>query len=99
IVVDHPATLISLGDVKVPEALMFFAGFVLICALSFRQITGSVMIGIIAVTVVAMMLGMVEYNGIISAPPSIAPTFIPLDLAGALNVGMVSVVFAFLFVD
>src|SRR5690554_7507608 len=34
IVVDHPATLVSLGDVKVPEALLFFAGFVLICALS-----------------------------------------------------------------
>src|SRR5690606_4305754 len=59
----------------------------------------SVMIGIIAVTVVAMMLGMVEYQGLVSAPPSIAPTFMQLDLAGALNVGMISVVFAFLFVD
>ncbi|MAO12742.1 MULTISPECIES: NCS2 family permease [Marinobacter] len=99
IVVDHPATLVSLGDVMVPEALLFFGGFVLICALSFRQITGSVMIGIIAITVIAMMLGMVEYQGLVSAPPSIAPTFMQLDLAGALNVGMISVVFAFLFVD
>ncbi|HCW89463.1 MAG TPA: guanine permease, partial [Marinobacter sp.] len=99
IVVDNPATLVGLGNVKVPEALLFFGGFVLICALSFRQITGAVMIGILAVTVMAMMFGMVEYDGLVSAPPSLAPTFMEMDIAGALNVGMVSVIFAFLFVD
>ena len=57
------------------------------------------MIGIIAVTAAAMGLGMVEYNGFASAPPSLAPTFMQLDLAGALNIGMISVIFAFLFVD
>ena len=99
IVVDNPATLVSLGDVKTPESLLFFGGFVLICALSFRQVTGSVMIGILAVTAGAMALGMVEYEGLVSAPPSVAPTFMQLDLAGAFNVGMISVIFAFLFVD
>ncbi|WP_100638565.1 NCS2 family permease [Marinobacter salexigens] len=99
IVVDNPATLVGLGELKSAESLLFFGGFVLICALSFRRITGSVMIGIIAVTAVAMMLGMVEYNGFVSAPPSLAPTFMELDVAGALNVGMISIVFAFLFVD
>ncbi|MED5466514.1 MAG: NCS2 family permease, partial [Pseudomonadota bacterium] len=99
IVVDNPATLVGLGDIKVAESLLFFAGFVLICALSFRRITGAVMIGILAVTVAAMMLGMVEYKGFVSAPPSLAPTFMQLDLAGALNVGMISIIFAFLFVD
>ncbi|MDS1309297.1 NCS2 family permease [Marinobacter xiaoshiensis] len=99
IVVDHPATLVGLGELKSAESLLFFGGFVLICALSFRRITGSVMIGIIAVTAIAMMLGMVEYNGFVSAPPSLAPTFMKMDIAGALNVGMISIVFAFLFVD
>lgn len=99
VVVDNPATLVGMGDVRVPEALLFFGGFALICALAFRQVTGAVMIGIIAVTVIAMMLGMVEYNGFVSAPPSMAPTFMQLDLAGAFNVGMISVIFAFLFVD
>jgi AGZA family xanthine/uracil permease-like MFS transporter len=47
----------------------------------------------------AMMFGMVEYDGLVSAPPSLAPTFMEMDIAGALNVGMVSVIFAFLFVD
>ncbi len=99
IVVDHPATLVGLGDLHTPESLLFFGGFILICALSFRRITGAVMIGIIAVTVIAMMLGLVDYQGLVSMPPSIAPTFMQLDIAGALNVGMVSIVFAFLFVD
>ena len=75
IVVDHPATLVGLGDLKSAESMLFFGGFVLICALSFRRITGAVMIGIIAVTAIAMMLGLVEYNGFIAAPPSLAPTF------------------------
>ncbi|HDZ39770.1 MAG TPA: NCS2 family permease, partial [Marinobacter sp.] len=99
VVVANPGTLIGLGELKSAESLLFFGGFVVICALSFRRITGAVMIGIIAVTAIAMMLGMVEYNGLVSAPPSLAPTFMQLDIAGALNVGMISIVFAFLFVD
>ncbi|NWN91242.1 NCS2 family permease [Marinobacter adhaerens] len=99
VVVDNPATLVGLGDLSSAENLLFFGGFVLICALSYRRITGAVMIGIIAVTVAAMMLGLVEYDGFFSAPPSLAPTFMQLDIAGALNVGMISIVFAFLFVD
>lgn len=99
IVVDHPATLVGLGDLQTPQSLLFFGGFVLICALSFRRITGAVMIGIIAITVIAIALGLVDYKGLVSMPPSIAPTFMQLDIAGALNVGMVSIVFAFLFVD
>lgn len=99
IVVDNQATLVSMGEIKMAESLLFFGGFVLICALSFRRITGAVMIGILAITAVAMMMGMVEYDGLVSAPPSLTPTLMELDIAGALNVGMISVVFAFLFVD
>jgi AGZA family xanthine/uracil permease-like MFS transporter len=99
IVVDNPATLVGMGDVKAAESLLFFGGFILICALSFRRVTGAVMIGIIAVTLAALATGMIEYKGLFSAPPSLAPTFMQLDLAGAFNVGMISVIFAFLFVD
>lgn len=99
IVVDNPATLVGIGDVKSAEAVLFFLGFVAICAMAYRQITGAVMIGILAITVIAIAMGMVEYDGLVSAPPSLAPTFMQLDIAGAFNVGMISVIFAFLFVD
>ncbi|MDX5298185.1 MAG: NCS2 family permease [Gammaproteobacteria bacterium] len=99
VVVDHPATLVGLGDIKTPQSLLFGFGFLLICALSFRRVTGAVMIGIIAVTLIALGLGMIEYKGFVSAPPSLAPTLLELDIAGALNVGLISIVFAFLFVD
>lgn len=57
------------------------------------------MIGILAVTVVALALGDTQLDGVISMPPSLAPTFMQLDIAGALDVGLISVIFAFLFVD
>ncbi len=99
IVVDSPATLITLGDLTQPSAYLAAAGFCLIVALSYRQITGAVMIGILAITAIALATGLVEYQGLVSTPPSMAPTFLQLDIAGAFNVGMISVIFAFLFVD
>ena len=99
VVVANPATILGLGNVKTPEALLMFGGFILICALSYRRVTGAVVIGIIAITAVALAGDMIEYRGFFSAPPSLAPTFMQMDIAGALEVGLVSVVFAFLFVD
>lgn len=99
IVVDDPATLLSLGDLSQPEPIYALVGFFVITALAHLRVTGAVMIGIVGVTVVAMLLGHNEYTGLVSMPPSIAPTFLALDIAGALDVAMISVIFAFLFVD
>ncbi len=99
IVVDHPATFVSIGDITNTSSLLTLGGFFVICALAYKRVTGAVMIGIIAITAIALLLGMIEYKGFVSAPPSLAPTFMQMDIAGALNVGLVSIVFAFLFVD
>lgn len=99
IIVANPATMVTLGDVTTTPALLTGLGFVLICALAARRVIGSVMIGIIAITVIALVLGLVEYKGLVSAPPSIAPTLLQMDLAGAMDIGLVSIIFAFLFVD
>ncbi len=99
IVVDNPATLVSMGDMTSWNAIMACVGFVVIAALYFRGVTGSVMIGILSVTLLSIATGHVELNGIFSMPPSLAPTFMQLDLAGALDIGLVSIVFSFLFVD
>lgn len=106
IVVDSPATLVTMGDLSDPKVILAIVGFFIIVSLSYRRVLGSVMIGILVVTVLSMLpiygteTGVLnQLNGVVSMPPSLAPTFMEMDLAGALEVGMLSVIFAFLFVD
>ncbi|CAK2017712.1 adenine:H(+) symporter [Vibrio crassostreae] len=99
IVVENPATLVSLGDFTKPEALLAAIAFLIIAVLSERKVFGAVLIGILSVTLVGMMLGLVHYNGFFAAPPSLAPTFLKMDIMGALDVSMISVILAFLFVN
>ena len=99
IVVDHPATLVSLGNITAIESLFTLGGLLVIGALAYRGVIGSVMIVMIGITVAAFFMGKVDYNGFISMPPSVAPTLLKMDLAGAFDIGMITVIFAFLFVD
>lgn len=99
IVVANPATFVALGDLSQPSAIYALAGFFVITALAYLRVTGAVLIGILGVTLVATLLGHNEYGGLMSMPPSIAPTFMQMDLVGALDVAMLSVIFSFLFVD
>jgi len=99
IVVDNPATLVGLGDLTKPGPLLALLGFFIIVVLEARRVTGAVLIGILVVTFISMGIGLTPFGGVFSAPPSIAPTFMQLDISGAFNVGLVSVIFAFLFVD
>ncbi|MDH0701720.1 NCS2 family permease [Pseudomonas toyotomiensis] len=99
IVVDHPATLVGLGDMSRGGALLACLGFFVIAALAYRKVTGAVMIGILLVTGLSIVLGLSELQGVVSMPPSLMPTLLQLDIAGALDIGLISVIFAFLFVD
>ncbi|MDH0623336.1 NCS2 family permease [Pseudomonas chengduensis] len=99
IVVDHPATLVGLGDMSKGGALLACLGFFVIAALAYRKVTGAVMIGILLVTGLSIVLGLSELQGVVSMPPSLMPTLLQLDIAGALDIGLISVIFAFLFVD
>ena len=99
IVVDSPATLVTMGDLSQPAALLAVLGFFLIVVLDGLKVTGAVLIGILVITLASMGLGLTEFQGVTSAPPSLAPTFMQLDIQGALDVGLISVIFAFLFVD
>lgn len=99
IVVGNPATLVGLGDLSKPGPLLAVLGFFLIVVLEARKVTGAVLIGILVVTVIAIALGVSAFGGLVSMPPSLAPTFLQLDIRGALDVGLISVIFAFLFVD
>ncbi|HBH32994.1 MAG TPA: guanine permease, partial [Psychrobacter sp.] len=99
IIVANEATFVSLGDLQQFSPMMAALGFFLIIGLVYRNIPGAVTIGILAVSVIAVITGNVAFEGVMSMPPAIAPTFLQLDIAGAFDVGMISVIFAFLFVD
>ena len=99
IIIAHPATLVTLGNVKTMPVLLAALGFALIVAMTARKIPGAIIIAILAVTAIAVGLGHAKFGGIVSAPPSIAPTFAQMDLKGAINVGFWTIVFVFLFVD
>ncbi|EPW2902792.1 NCS2 family permease, partial [Vibrio cholerae] len=99
IVVDNPATLVSLGAITSLNAVLAAVGFFLTIGLVYRGVKGAVMIAILAVTALGLVFGDVQWGGIMSTPPSIAPTFMQLDFSAVFEIGMISVVFAFLFVD
>ena len=74
-------------------------GFLVICSLSVRNIPGAILIGVILVTVSSIFLDLIEFGGLVSMPPSIAPTLMKMDILGALDIAMLSVVMSFLFVN
>lgn len=99
IIVDNPATLVSLGDMTSFPAVMATLGFIVTIGLVHLRVPGAVTIGILGITLISLLTGNSQFGGVVSMPPSIAPTLMQLDIAGALDVGMISVIFAFLFVD
>ena len=99
LVVANPATILTLGDLTRPEPMLAAVGFLLIAGLGVRAVPGAIMLGILGMTVVGLLTGLVSYQGLVSAPPDMAATFLQLDIAGALDMAMISVVAAFLFVN
>ena len=98
VVADDPATLVTLGDLSKPQAWLAAAGFLLIAALAVRKMPGAIIIGVLAVTVAAVALGLEPWHGVFAAPPSLAPTFLKMDLPNALQLGLVAIVLTLLLV-
>ena len=99
VIVNNDATLVGLGDMTSFSPAMAALGFIVIVGLSHKKVPGAVTIGILLVALISLLTGNTQFSGIISAPPPIAPTLMQLDIAGAFDVAMISVIFAFLFVD
>jgi len=99
IVTGSPDTLVTLGDVKAPSVILAVCGFLAIVALDAKRIPGAIIISVLAVTAIGIAIGLSPFGGIASAPPSLAPTFLQLDLKGALDAGLIAIIFAFFFVD
>jgi AGZA family xanthine/uracil permease-like MFS transporter len=99
IIVQNEATFLSLGNFRNIETLLAAIGFLLILVLAVRKVVGAIIIGVLAVTILGLLLGLIQFNGIVSSPPDLKPILLKLDILGVLDVAMISVITSFLFVN
>lgn len=99
IVVANEATLVALGDLTHSGTLLAILGFFIIAALDALKVRGSILIGVLVVTIISIILGISQFGGIFSAPPSLAPTLLQLDILGALHTGIIHVILVFVLVE
>ena len=99
IVVDNKATLVGIGHLNETGPLLTILGFFIIAALDALKVRGSILIGILAVTILSILLGVSKFTGIVSMPPSLAPTFFHLDIMGVLGTGFIHIIMVFVLVE
>jgi len=99
LVVDSPATLVAFGDLTAFGPAICLLAFAVIVALSARKVTGAVIIGMLGAAILGWLSGVTEFKGLVSAPPSMAPVFLKLDIAAAFDLSMVTVILTLLLVD
>lgn len=99
IIAAHPATFVTIGNLKQPQVVLATLGLLLMAALTVRKVPGAIIIGVLATAIAGMLLGLAKFGGVFSMPPSIAPVLLKMDIAKALEIGLIAIVFTFFFVD
>ena len=99
IIINNDATLVHLGEITSGTALLGLIGIVITSVLVIKKVKGDLLIGIIATAIIGIPMGITQFNGLASLPPSIEPIFFKFDFSQALSFDMLIVVFTFLFVD
>jgi AGZA family xanthine/uracil permease-like MFS transporter len=98
-VVGDPATLVTLGNIRNPSAYLTLAGLILMVALMVKKVRSALLIGVLAITGVAWAMGLTHWTPSAGGFHSLASTAFQLDIRGALNKGLLEIVFVFFFVD
>src|SRR5680860_742928 len=102
LIVDNPATLVSLGSMKNPSVLIGLTGVLVTGLLLARKVKGALLIGILTSTIIGLFVGVTVIPDdfqFVSLPPSIEPIFFKFDFSRVLSFDMLIVIFTFLFVD
>lgn len=99
VVVDNPATLISVGTLTKPYVLVSGIGLIVSMVLTCLNIRGSILAGIFSSAVAAYFYGLISFKGVFAAPPSIMPTLFQLNPWAALKAGLGTVIFVFFVLD
>lgn len=99
LVVDTPGVLVGLGDLTSRPVVLVLFGVILTAVLMAFRVPGAILIGILGTALLGIPLGVVKYQGLVSSPPSVLPTLFKLDILGALQTGLFTVIFIFFFLD
>ncbi|MGB0035451.1 MAG: NCS2 family permease [Candidatus Acidiferrales bacterium] len=99
LVVANPATFIGLGNFADPEVQAACFGIVLTLILMARKINGAILLGIFGTTILGIARGIAHWPASLVSMPHPSSTFLKLDLRGAIHLGLLEIIFAFLFVD
>lgn len=99
IIVSSEATSVTLGSFSEPTAILAIIGLILTSVLVILKVRGGMLIGIIITTLIGIPMGVTNYSGIVSTPPSIAPIFCQFEWAHIFSWDMLAIVFTFLFID
>jgi len=93
IIVDNPATLVSLGDLKQPSVLLALLGFLMVVVMHHFKVRGAIIISILVITAISTLLGFNEFKGVVGAIPSIAPTFMQMNFEGLFTASLIGDLF------
>lgn len=99
IIVDDPATLVSLSEVKSSSILLFIIGMAVISILVVKKVKGGILFGMLATTVIGIFFGETHIDHAVSMPASISPIFCQFEWSNVLTWDMLVVVLTFLFLD
>jgi AGZA family xanthine/uracil permease-like MFS transporter len=99
IIAADPMTLITMGNLRNPTAALALLGLLLMVALQVKKVRGAILIGVLSVTGLAWALGLAHWTPAAGGVHSLAQTAFQLDIRGALNKGLLEIVFIFFFVD
>ncbi len=99
IIVSAPGTYVGLGSLNEPPVLLAVFGLLVISALMVRRVTGAILIGILITAAAGLLTGLIHFQGVVSAPPSMSATFLKADFSGMFTVDMLVIIAVFLFLD
>lgn len=96
IIVPNESTMVTLGDLHQPGTVLALAGLFITLIFMARNIKGAIFIGMIVTAIIAYFIGLLDFDGVLSVPPT--PVFFDIDIAGVFTNSLYSIVFAFLLV-
>jgi adenine/guanine/hypoxanthine permease len=99
LVVADKATLVGMGDIRNPTTALALLGLIIMVTLEIRKVRGSILIGVLVITGIAWTFGLVHWTHMGGGFQSLTETAFKLDIRGALNKGLLEIIFVFFFVD